>query len=821
MNGNSDAVRGIQFSPFHNKKMVAIFDSGVIQKWDLRNPNQFERKFNAHTGPVLSIDWHPDLDYIVSGGRDKQIQVWNMNNNDTRKLPEHVIYTSAPVNKVSFKPNSNSITNILNAEIATSFLTNDSSIQLYSLKRKYIPKLIIENHSAQITGLCFKDEKTLLSCSKDKNFIKQDITTLPNTVDNLPLSSISWQANNDFVYFTQSKYDTNEYSNLNSGITNNNNNDNNNTGPMMNSTSPSSSIHNSPMNNLTSGKNSPDQSSPRPGISRASSFRPNNIRNNTNSYVQSTNLNNLNYNLNPDATSNTYLIPIELPISNSIDNLKYLSSNYIIDKNSQDLIDICIKNSEISGKVKNYRDARTWLIIKESLIWESQYENDLIYEFEKTTMNGRDDQGKNKNEHNEYNKLDQDEADSESVNDGDYHYSTSNSTNYGKSPGLSDLSEFNSVNSKEFPLQRRLSSLRKSFSNVDDIQEEDELKNDEIQTWTKENIQRELKLQEEFQKSSAENHEQQIENKDDNDDAIEFVSSVSKPIELPNTRKPRNSLLESILPQNSSVGNHTSNLGKSSSPSYSISSSLSNPMSNQSSFKPSSALSYLKSPMFTKLSKLDSHKSELTRQLTTQNLTQKNTVENSPIITAQDEIEAAVTKKSTLVPPYSPNLMIKKAVEFSCNQGDLIMSCTLLLLFNEKYKIMEEIIFTNLINEYLQFLKRLQFFNSYAKVVEACSIDEFKEQSLNSTTVRRFCYNCGALVINEKSKQLYLKDAEIKFGSWYCDNCGERSKCIYCNEPVKGLTCFRLKCGHNGHFKCFKTWLIEENMDCCPAGCLE
>lgn len=791
MHGSSDAVRSLKFSPFHNKKMCAIFDSGVIQKWDLRVPSQFERKFNAHTGPGLSLDWHPEFDYIVSGGRDKQVQVWNMNNNDARQLPEHVIYTAAPVNNVCFRPTSSSTSNIMNAEIATSFLNNDLSVQVYSLKRKYIPEYTIESHHSQITGLVFRDERVMLTCSKDKFLIKEDLKSYYHPIDNLAISATSWSVNDDLAFVNQERelkenepvteQTMGQYSGYNP------------ISSMMSTSpgSPSNSVGNTAAN-TPSVSSFPDLS-PRPGMSRSSSgFRPS-----VNRVPSHGSHNHTNY-------TNPCVVPVSLPISKSNASLKYLSDNYIFDP-AEDLVMSCEINANIANDVDCLRDSQTWKVIKESLVWETQLAQDLNYHHEASET--------------DINVTIPDEYGTD--NDKDYQYSTSNSTmNYGKSPALSDLSEFNSLNSKDLSMRSKedlkITKVKKSFDkikeNVDENSENDHdnedfdknktITKDDVLRWDDLPIKKMTSKTEDQEDDTLTKEEDQVHDDvedDDNEEAIEFIESKAtiKPIALPEKRKPRSSILEAILPPNSDDSNR---IAKSSSPSYSISSTFSN-SSNALRPAPQSLAPLLHKSNFNKLTKQESHKSELTRQLTNQK--------------QEKEIN-----DNLMLPPYAPKFLIKKAIDFSLRQGDLIMSCTLILLFNDRYKLYRDKIVKDMIHSYLEYLKKLQFFITFTKIISITKYNEFKEMSLNSTVLRRFCSKCGSLVVNEKLKEAVLKDPKIEFGTWFCENCHDKNRCTYCNEPIKGLTIFRLKCGHSGHFGCFKTWMVDEQMDLCPAGCL-
>lgn len=751
MHGSSDAVRSLQFSPFHNKKLAAIFDSGVIQKWDLRVPGQYEKRFNAHTGPGLSLDWHPELDYIVSGGRDKQVQIWNMSSNETR-LPEHVIYTASPVSKVAFRPGP--INNIKDAEIASSFLNNELGVQVYALRRKYIPLYTVESHSAQITGLYFKDDRYLWTASKDKYFVKQDLYNQPMTIDNLPLSSVSWAPNNDLMFVDQQKIPI-EFDHSNTMENH------------MSTTAPSTSPSSSSMALLSPAVQSFSEMSPRPGMSRTSSFRPPLTRNHSHGS---------NYHQHIIASTpvmNPYAIPVNLPIMKTNDVLKFLTDNYVFD-DSKDFIESCERNAHVASQVGNHRDAQTWNVIKESLQWESNLEGQQKYDEPIEPYIDENDSMRSDSIHEKY------------------RYSASNSTGYsGKSPSLSDLSEFNSsLNSRDASFSDREKTKKQMqphrFSGIEESGEESEV--DEGSTPVKrEDVIKWADALHPTQPSPVTDHNNHT--TDDNEEAIEFTDSVAKPInQQQRKRSNRNSLLEAILHPETSPG------GKSASPTYSLSSSMS---------AASQVRTYTQSfvPLMQKqkLINKNSHMSMLTKQLTNQNDDQKET---------------------ELLPPFAPRIMIHKAVEFSAGQGDLIMSCTLLLLFNEKYKIYKDGMMKSFLYSYLEFLQRLRFWTTFTKLIRASKYDDLKQMSSNSTSVRRFCGDCGVCVVNEATKEKFMTDSAVEYGAWFCERCSNRMKCIYCNEPVKGLNVFRLKCGHSGHFGCLQTWVLDEKMDCCPGGCI-
>ena len=60
-----------------------------MQRWDLGAPRMYEKKISAHNGLTLTIDWHPDGRYLLSGGRDRMIKVWDMNGD--QRTPLHAV----------------------------------------------------------------------------------------------------------------------------------------------------------------------------------------------------------------------------------------------------------------------------------------------------------------------------------------------------------------------------------------------------------------------------------------------------------------------------------------------------------------------------------------------------------------------------------------------------------------------------------------------------------------------------------------------------------------------------------------------------------
>ncbi|KAH3661612.1 hypothetical protein OGAPHI_006460 [Ogataea philodendri] len=320
--GNADAIRCVQFSPRSGRQFCNISDSGVIQKWDIRKPTTFERKLNAHTGPGLTLDWHPELDYVVSGGRDKQVQVWNMaSGTDHLRDPDHVINTSGAVSKVSWcRGRGNG--SILTTDIAACYLSDDPTIQILSLGRKYVPKNVIEFHSNQVTGLFWKSPKYLVSCSKDKSVVQHDVTLEPRVIDTLPTVAADWdhRAGSRLLFVKQERHqfeDTREAEVV--------------LPPETYSPNPSSP-------NL--------MAKPRPSLPRQLS--------------------------QPNTRVSPYALLADVPVAeNETEVFEFLSANYIMEvPDGMDLLHVCEYNASVAAGAGRYRTCQVWRTLQASVAWD-------------------------------------------------------------------------------------------------------------------------------------------------------------------------------------------------------------------------------------------------------------------------------------------------------------------------------------------------------------------------------------------------------------------------------------------------------------------
>ncbi|KAK9242854.1 WD40-repeat-containing domain protein [Lipomyces tetrasporus] len=157
-----ESTRRVQVSNIDASKTCAIFDTGYLLRWDSRYLATPDRRVQAHSGPGFCFDYHPHLDVVATGGRDRTIRVWDLRQSDKSEQstritrPMYEIPTSGAVSNVLWKKpcGSERTDSIGDAYLASSSLSvGDYRIQVWNLRRKYIPAYVIDYHKAPICAL--------------------------------------------------------------------------------------------------------------------------------------------------------------------------------------------------------------------------------------------------------------------------------------------------------------------------------------------------------------------------------------------------------------------------------------------------------------------------------------------------------------------------------------------------------------------------------------------------------------------------------------------------------------------------------------------
>ncbi|ORZ34773.1 WD40-repeat-containing domain protein [Catenaria anguillulae PL171] len=209
----AEAARDVQFNPSPGAahEFVAAFENGTVQVWDLRHTAQYERRFAAHNGLVLAVDYHASGRWLATGGRDKLIKVWDLKRSPdghaaaggggsgrpstaTSMRPTHQIQTIASVGRLAWRPSA------AHMHLTSSALLTDYRVHVWDLARPHVPCAWFEDHVNVATGFVWADDQVLWSCGKDKRVIKRRFEGASySPATHLPRAAVTWGPSGDLV----------------------------------------------------------------------------------------------------------------------------------------------------------------------------------------------------------------------------------------------------------------------------------------------------------------------------------------------------------------------------------------------------------------------------------------------------------------------------------------------------------------------------------------------------------------------------------------------------------------------------------------------
>ncbi|KAI6246633.1 GATOR complex protein [Erysiphe necator] len=138
-------VLDVEWSPKDGMAFACCTEQGQILVWDLRDSTKPQLRINAHFGQCYSIAWHPNGEYIASGGQDQLCHVWSIPK-DGRKVqkPLYAIETRGPIAYVLWRPALWSTTAHAKraAQITVSYQDDrklDSLVEIWDLARPTMP----------------------------------------------------------------------------------------------------------------------------------------------------------------------------------------------------------------------------------------------------------------------------------------------------------------------------------------------------------------------------------------------------------------------------------------------------------------------------------------------------------------------------------------------------------------------------------------------------------------------------------------------------------------------------------------------------------
>ncbi|KIJ61068.1 hypothetical protein HYDPIDRAFT_97184 [Hydnomerulius pinastri MD-312] len=248
------SVRSLVFSPClsHPLQAVVGLDNGSIYRWDLQmgQRGQLDRLPVAHTSAILALDWCSttgasgatddlgspmDRSFIVSGGLDHTVKVWDLSGSSTSShiahKPTYTLHPSYPVRRVLWRPDYPcELALVSNAEFgggsgaellasprmqnaSTAFLsattpgveTKDKNsgagsagdaVEIWDVRRAWIAKWTVPASISEggVTDTAFRDSHALLVQHSSGSFAQIDLRQSARPIDAIPRVALSWNA---------------------------------------------------------------------------------------------------------------------------------------------------------------------------------------------------------------------------------------------------------------------------------------------------------------------------------------------------------------------------------------------------------------------------------------------------------------------------------------------------------------------------------------------------------------------------------------------------------------------------------------------------
>ncbi|GEQ71007.1 hypothetical protein JCM33374_g4688 [Metschnikowia sp. JCM 33374] len=939
---HSDPVRSCQYSP-HSKvrgkmTVLSVHDSGALCKFDLRYPSSSnsglslpERKWTFHTGPALSLHIHPELEYVLTGGRDRKICLWNYADVASNSMiPETTLNTYGPVMKIrwndmpSDEPMPSSAMEInddlhtqrlaLNKyDFACSYLNDDPSITVFNLARKYVPREIVNTLTKKpfqnfIWAKTAPGDRKLWTITKSNVFVSYDLNSPDETAQNitrpletLPAVTTSWS--NGFSNLSVVSQDTHDFDmslpiNADTGtelqervISEEGRIDDegyldhqSSPGSFDTSILPNRALQNSHPSTPTYfySKNSTMSPKERPSLLRSSTQHSQPIissslglqRSNQTDYGLSQPALRPSLNRNPSQTT------VDSASSGNDAVFAALANDYLTGiPDAFTLSFVCQINARVAAGVQRFRDCQTWRMISVAL----EHQEPGPVGFARSPMDN--DIQQNENPENPMDLLSKSPEEAKSISSdlgnvvGSYNSNSTSTTNYGSAPRkpsnpssmnnlsilgssrestrgehlLSNVKGFPKSNSTDFTKEatstlatgtvsrsnsmgrRAFSSSPRALPDIDGINLHDgrgESDHKESSTSIEKNNQH-IDLQQAVSgmaMSPPNPHVHQNDNLVEERSKFDTFVSKGRPIYGRGTPSNVSGTSHDLDDENLHLLTNASASLTSSAFSASVERGLGgHPQAFSPGSRDSPAGSWKslggKNLFNTSFNSATPHEgNNLLGRVEESNIQSKEN-QTSQLTKAI----SGYVKEDDIFRPWHAVNIIKKSLEYSLSQGDLVMSATLILLFYEYFQknCLEELLepesCLEVLGLYIETLRSKELYTIAVQVVKdspAALKERLCDYAVKEVEMRFYCCWCKTLLTNEMSKAKYGVDND-KFGFWYCDECSRKqSNCIYCNEPCKGLTVVEsLRCGHRGHFGCFQEWHIEDGNIECPGGC--
>ncbi|KAL9093063.1 MAG: hypothetical protein Q9165_004201 [Trypethelium subeluteriae] len=187
-NGQSDGVRDVKWSPTDGVEFAFGTDSGIVQRWDYRQPKAPKLKINAHNRTCHAIDWHPDGTHLVSAGSDKTLRVWNFASVVRRQRPAWTLQAPYPVLHVRWRPPCRSSGDQdsrawQSTHLVTSYDRDHAAVHVWDFRRPNIPFRELLRYNAAPTDLLWHSQDLLWTVGREGVFNQTDIKFAPKPTE--------------------------------------------------------------------------------------------------------------------------------------------------------------------------------------------------------------------------------------------------------------------------------------------------------------------------------------------------------------------------------------------------------------------------------------------------------------------------------------------------------------------------------------------------------------------------------------------------------------------------------------------------------------